>query len=145
MNGNYLIIDKRALPEVYEKVADAKALLRDGQVKEITEATQKVGISRSAFYKYKDFVFDFSESDIGKKCTFSMILGHKKGALSQILSLVAEKGGNIITIDQSIPINGRANVTITMDISTRQGDAISMLDYLKNIDAVERVDLIALE
>ena len=74
-----------------------------------------------------------------------MILGHKKGALSQILSLVAEKGGNIITIDQSIPINGRANVTITMDISTIQGDAISMLDYLKNIDAVERVDLIALE
>ena len=55
MNGNYLIIDKRALPEVYEKVADAKALLRDGQVKEITEATQKVGISRSAFYKYKDY------------------------------------------------------------------------------------------
>ncbi|GKX65720.1 ACT domain-containing protein [Inconstantimicrobium mannanitabidum] len=145
MKGNYLIIDKRALPEVYEKVIEVKELLKEGVVTEITEATQKVGISRSAYYKYKDFVFDFSESAIGRKCTFSMVLGHKTGTLSRILNLVAEKGGNIITIDQSIPINGRANVTVTMDISGIEGDTLKVLDYLNSIEGVEKVDLIALE
>lgn len=145
MDGNYLIIDKRVLPEVYEKVADVKALLRSGKVKEITEATQKIGISRSAYYKYKDFIFDFADSNIGKKCTYSLTLSHKKGALSRILNLVAEKGGNIITIDQTVPVNGIAIVTISIDISSLEGDAVNMLEYLSNMDFVEKAEIITME
>ena len=74
MSGNYLVIDKRVLPDVYEKVLFAKKLLKDGKVKEITEAVKQAGISRSVYYKYKDHVFDFSETSEGRKVTYNIIL-----------------------------------------------------------------------
>ena len=78
MNGSYLVIDKRVLPDVYEKVLFAKKLLKDGKVKEITEAVKIAGISRSVYYKYKDFVFDFSETSEGRKITYNLILKNEK-------------------------------------------------------------------
>ena len=86
MEGNLLVIDKRVLPEVFEKVINAKRLLKEGKVKEITEATKQAGISRSVYYKYKDNVFEFSQMSNGRKATFNMIIGHEKGVLSNILA-----------------------------------------------------------
>lgn len=145
MKGNYLVIDKRVLPDVYEKVVCAKNMLKEGKVKEITEATKIAGISRSVYYKYKDYVFEFSESSQGKKATFSMIIQHKTGVLSGILNYISEEGGNILTIDQGIPINGAANLSITMDMTNLKSDIMTLLDDLAKQDNIEKVEFIAME
>lgn len=143
--GNYLVIDKKVLPEVFEKVVEAKALLKEGKVKEITEVTKIVGISRSVYYKYKDYVFDFAESQEGKKVTFFMMIRHEKGVLSEILNSISEQGGNILTIDQGIPINGSANLSLTIDISTLESDIDVLQNNLSALFGVEKVEFIAME
>ena len=145
MSGDYLVIDKRVLPDVYEKVLYAKKLLKDGKVKEITEAVKIAGISRSVYYKYKDFVFDFSETSEGRKVTYNIILKNEKGVLSNISNYIAEQGGDILTINQGIPLNGYANLSITIDLSTVDGDIKTLTDGLLNIKNVEKVEFIGME
>ena len=145
MSGDYLVIDKRVLPDVYEKVLYTKKLLKDGKVKEITEAVKIAGISRSVYYKYKDFVFDFSETSEGRKITYNIILKNEKGVLSSISNYIAEQGGDILTINQGIPLNGYANLSITIDLSTVDGDIKTLTDGLLNIQNVEKVEFIGME
>ena len=145
MSGDYLVIDKRVLPDVYEKVLYTKKLLKDGKVKEITEAVKIAGISRSVYYKYKDFVFDFSETSEGRKITYNIILKNEKGVLSNISNYIAEQGGDILTINQGIPLNGYANLSITIDLSTVDGDIKTLTDGLLNIKNVEKVEFIGME
>ncbi|MGL5648116.1 MAG: ACT domain-containing protein [Clostridium sp.] len=145
MDGKNLLIDKKALPDVYEKVLEAKKLLKEGKVKEITEATKIVGISRSVYYKYKNYVFEFSESAEGRKMTFNMMVKHRKGVLSEVLNYISEKGGNILTIYQGLPINGVANLTLTIDMSMLELDVSDLLETLEKMDNVDRVDFIAME
>ena len=117
----------------------------EGKVKEITEATKLAGISRSVYYKYKDYVFEFSQMSNGRKATFNMIIGHEKGVLSNILNLISEYQGNILTIDQGIPINNLANLSLTIDISSMKIELSEMLENLKKLDYVDRVEFIAME
>lgn len=145
MSGNYLIIDKRVLPDVYEKVLFAKKLLKDGKVKEITEAVKQAGISRSVYYKYKDHVFDFCETSEGRKVTYNIILRNEKGVLSNISNYIASVGGDILTINQGIPLNGYANLSITIDLSTVDGDLKTLTDGLTNLRNIERVEFIGME
>jgi len=145
MSGDYLVIDKRVLPDVYEKVLYAKKLLKDGKVKEITEAVKVAGISRSVYYKYKDFVFDFSETSEGRKVTYNIILKNEKGVLSNISNYIAEQGGDILTINQGIPLNGYANLSITIDLSTVDGDIKTLTEGLLGIRNVEKVEFIGME
>ena len=133
------------MPEVYEKVIATKKILQEGKVKEITEATKLAGISRSVYYKYKDYVFEFSQMSNGRKATFNMIIGHEKGVLSNILNLISEYQGNILTIDQGIPINNLANLSLTIDISSMKIELSEMLENLKKLDYVDRVEFIAME
>ena len=104
-----------------------------------------IGISRSVYYKYKDHVFEFVESIQGRKMTFSMIIEHKKGVLSDILNRISDKGGNIITIDQGIPIGGTANLSVTIDMSHLECDITAFLEDLSSMEHVEKVDFIAME
>ncbi|MDO4535033.1 MAG: ACT domain-containing protein [Clostridium perfringens] len=146
MSENLLIIDKKVLPEVFEKVINVKKILKEGKVKEVTEATKIVGISRSVYYKYKDFVFEFSDmASSGTKVVFNMSVAHQKGVLSSILSFLSEAGGNILIINQGIPINGVAHVTITMDISVMEDNFNNVLEKTKEIYGVKGVELIAME
>lgn len=145
MKGNYLVIDKRVLPDVYEKVVNAKQLLKEGKVKEITEATKIVGISRSVYYKYKDYIFEFSESAQGRKATFNIKLIDHTGVLSDILNYISGQGGSILTINQGIPLNGYAYVSLTIDMSAMNGDIKTLLDGLGNVNKVETVEFIAME
>lgn len=145
MKDNYLVIDKSVLADVFEKVVNAKNLLKDGRAKDVTEAAKTVGISRSVYYKYKDFVFEFAETAQGKKVTFTMIIKDKKGVLSEILNYISEKGGSILTINQSIPINEAASLTLTVDISSLDGDIKTLLEDLAKIPNIEKVDFIAME
>lgn len=145
MSGNYLVIDKRVLPDVYEKVLFAKKLLKDGKVKEITEAVKQAGISRSVYYKYKDHVFDFSETSEGRKVTYNIILRNEKGVLSNVSNYIASVGGDILTINQGIPLNGYANLSITIDLSTVDGDLKTLTDGLTNLRNIEKVEFIGME
>ena len=145
MGGNYFLIDRRVLPDVYEKVVKAKNLLKEGKVKDVTEATKFVGISRSVYYKYKDFILEFSESQQGRKATFNIKIIDKKGVLSNILNYVSSKGGSVLTINQGIPLNGYAYVSLTIDMTTLKGDIKTLLQDLSELDRVEKVDFIAME
>ena len=144
MKNKYLVIDKQILPDVFEKVLTAKEMIRSGKAKGITEAVKNVGISRSTFYKYKDYVFALSEGNLGKKVTISLLLEHETGVLSDILNHIAEKKGNLLTINQNIPINNIANVSITFDISELAIDFDTLMDEIKNSPGVIMTNLIAM-
>ena len=145
MEQNFYIIDKNVLPDVYEKVVRAKKLLKEGKVKDVTEATKVAGISRSVYYKYKDFVFEFAESSKGRKATFNIMIIDEKGVLSNILNYVSNCGGNILTIHQGIPLNGYAYITFTIDISALNVDIKTLVEGFLKINRVEKAEFIAME
>lgn len=111
----YYIIEASALPEIFQKVAEAKRMLETGETDKVNVATRAVGISRSAFYKYRDLIAPFQNMMAGRIITFQMMLKDKAGVLSEILSIFASCGANILTINQSIPSGGRAMVTISAE------------------------------
>lgn len=143
--NKYLIINTKILPEVFYKVVQAKELLKTGEAKDITEAVKEVGISRSSYYKYKDYVFSVAEGAHVQKATIGFLLHHKAGALSKILDKVAKFNGNILTINQDIPINSVANVTITFDISNLNVDLEALISGIGEMKNVVKIDLIAME
>ena len=145
MKGKYLIVDKAILPDYFEKVIEARTLLRDGKFQNVSEAVNEVGISRSTYYKYKDFVFSPSDSNIGRKALISIMLEDKKGALSEILNFLYSVECNIITINQNIPINEVASIIISMDISDTKTPIEEILVNLKTVKYVVSSKLVALE
>lgn len=145
MSDKYFIVNSKVLPEVFEKVVKVKELLYTGQVKDISEGVREVGISRSAYYKYKDNVFLVSEGVKVQKATIALLLAHETGALSGVLDKIAEKQGNILTISQDIPINNAANVTITFDISQLTMDIKDLINEIQDISNIIKVKLIAME
>lgn len=145
MKGKYLIVDKSIVPDYFEKVIEVRNLLRDGKYQNISETVKVVGISRSTYYKYKDFVFSPSDSNIGRKALISIMLEDKKGALSEILNFLYSVECNIITINQNIPINEVASIIISMDISDTKTPIEEILVNLKNVKYVVSSKLIALE
>ncbi|MBP1927400.1 chorismate mutase [Sedimentibacter acidaminivorans] len=145
MLKKYLIVSKKILPDVYEKVIEARNLINDGNVKGISEAVKKVGISRSTYYKYKDYVFSPSENSIGRKAVITMMLRHEKGVLSNVLNQISSVKANILTINQSIPINGKASVSVSLDISDIEQSIDDVILDMKKIKGVSTVKLISIE
>lgn len=145
MGNKYLIVDKSIVPDYFEKVIEARNMLRDGKCTNVSEAVKKVGISRSTFYKYKDFVFLPSDNNIGRKALISLMLKDKRGALCEILNSLSTFECNIITINQNIPINNVASIIISMDISEAILPIEDIISKLKEIENVVSSKLIALE
>ena len=145
MLSKYLLVDKSILPSYYEKVLEAKSLLSSGKVKDVSEAAKIVGISRSTYYKYKDYVFAINSDTGTRKAVVSMSLSHKAGLLGEVLGELSTQGANILTINQNPPINSRAHVVISMDISNVMGDAELVIKSLSQISGVSSVKLIAIE
>ena len=115
---NYYIVDKSVLPEIFLKVMDVKNLLESKKEKTVQDAVNRVGISRSAFYKYKDSVRPFNDMLHGRIVTFHIMLKDETGVLSAVLGVFAHSGANILTINQSIPVSGCAAVTITAETNS---------------------------
>ena len=145
MLNDFLIIDKRILPDYFQKVVEARALLEQGKVKEVSEAVKLVGISRSTYYKYKDYVLSPSDVTIGRKAVLSMVLSHEKGALSRILNLLASFSANILTLTQALPINEKASVTISLDIAELGVPIRELIGVIENTGVAENVKLEAVE
>jgi len=145
MLKKYLIVSKKILPDVYEKVIEARNLINNGSVKGISEAVKNVGISRSTYYKYKDYVFSPSENSIGRKAVLSLMLRHEKGVLSNVLNYMSSENANILTINQSIPINGKASVSVSLDISDINQSIDDLIAEMKKIKGVSTVKLLSIE
>ncbi len=145
MKSKYLLVDKEILPECYLKVMEAKELLLSGRAKDISEASKMIGIARSTYYKYKDYVFSPNTDTECRKAVISFSLYHKSGLLSEVLNFLSEKGANILTITQNLPVSQRASVVISMDVSQVVGDIYLLLDELGKIDGVSSTKLLAIE
>ena len=139
----YFIVEAEKLPEVFIKVAEAKRMLELREVSTINEAAQRVGISRSAFYKYKDAVMPFNDMMSGHIVTFQSILRDEPGVLSAILNIFAASGANILTINQSIPGNGCAAVTVGAETSGLQEPLDELLRQLNEVEGVVQFEVLA--
>ena len=140
---SYFIVEAGALPEIFLKVAEAKRLLETGEADTVDRATRRVGISRSAFYKYKDAVLPFRDMTQGRIFTFNTFLRDEMGILSAVLAIFAEVGANILTINQNIPSSGVALVTIAARLDHAAETPDELLVRLKETKGVVSAELLA--
>ena len=136
----YYIVEASALPEVFLKVAEAKRLLSTGEANTVNEATQMMGISRSAFYKYRDAVLPFQNMMTGRIITFQFLLHDERGALSNLLNILADRHANIQTINSIVPSNGSAIVTIsaeTMDLTVQLEELLREMSQVSGVIKAE--------
>ena len=139
----YYIVEASALPEVFLKVAEAKRLLSTGEASTVNDATQMTGISRSAFYKYRDSVLPFQNMKTGRIITFQFLLHDQQGMLSSLLSIFAEHGANILTINQTIPSGGCAAVTITAETMAMEEPIEELLNRLRTTFGVVKTEILS--
>ncbi len=142
-NPKYYIVEASALPEVFLKVAEAKRLLSTGEATTVNEATKLTGISRSAFYKYRDAVLPFRNMMSGRVITFQLLLHDEPGALSNLLVIFAEHGANILTINSIVPTNGCAVVTISAETMDMPIQLEELLRLLRQARGVIKADVLA--
>ena len=141
----FYLVKEKAVPEVLLKVVEAKRILNSEKSATVQEATERVGISRSSFYKYKDDIQPFHEQAKGRTVTFIVQMDDKPGILSDILRTVADFHGNILTIHQSIPISGIATLTLSVEILPEAGDAEDMVEQMTQQEGVHDLKIIGRE
>ena len=141
----YFVVKQKAIPEVLLKVVEAKRLLESEKVLTIQEAVDAVGISRSSFYKYKDDIFPFHDNSQGTTITLTFQMDDEPGILSDVLKIIAEYRANILTIHQSIPINGIASLTLSIQVLQTTGDIYRMIEQLEGQPSVHHVKILAKE
>ena len=137
MGNEMLLVHASALPDVFVKVMEAKRLIASGEAKTASEASRMCGISRSAYYKYKDCVFEYTRP-LGEIVSLHAVLRDKAGVLSAFLLAVYSCGGNVLTVSQSLPVSGLASVSVSLR-TPKEFDHGRMLENLANIDGVVSV------
>ncbi|MBQ6365715.1 MAG: ACT domain-containing protein [Oscillospiraceae bacterium] len=145
MLENYLIVHKSVLPDYFEKVVEARRLVESGRAGDVSSAVKMAGISRSTYYKYKDYVLEPAAVSDGRKAVLSVMLAHETGVLSALLTKVSDAGCSVLTITQSLPIHDRAGVTISLDISDMPGTIDELMKSLSQTPGVENPKLLAIE
>ena len=140
--GRLVIVSEQVLPEIISKVLEAKRLRASGEAANSAEACRAVGISRSAYYKYKDYVFPFYEASQNKIVTLTFLLEHKKGVLSSVLNTISQDSGSVMTINQGIPLQGVANATVSIETMNLSVDLEALLDKLRMVDGVKRLEVL---
>ncbi|WP_242950334.1 ACT domain-containing protein [Clostridium formicaceticum] len=145
-DGNtYYIVKAEVLPEVFIKTMEVKDLLKKGKVTTIFEAVERVGMSRSAYYKYKDAIFPLYEMNTTRMITMAMILEHSPGVLSEVLNEIANAKASILTINQNIPVHGVANVTISLELKNMMIQVSQLIQNLESMEGVNKVTILAKE
>ena len=143
--SKYFVVKQKAVPEVLLKVVEAKRLLESSKAITVQDATERVGISRSSFYKYKDDIFFFFVNSKGKSITFILQMDDEPGLLSLVLQTIAEYKGNVLTIHQTIPINGVASLTLTVDLLPITRDVSSMIEQIEGQPGIHYLKILAKE
>lgn len=144
MVRNYFIVDSEILPDTFEKVIKAKELIESKQVKDVSEAVKQVNLSRSSFYKYKDYVFSLAQKQ-ARHAVISLVLAHEKGILSHVLQLLSTYKINILTINQNMPIHHKAACMLTCDVSECNFPIQQVMLTLAEMEHVEEVKLVGIE
>ena len=142
---SFFVLREKAVPEVLLKVVEAKRLLDSGRAESVQDATDAVGISRSSFYKYKDDIFPYHENAKGKTVTLVIQLDDEPGILSIVLTTIAEFHANILTIHQSIPVNGIASLTLSVDVFPATGEVAEMINAIERLSGIYYAKIIARE
>ncbi|NPV26333.1 MAG: ACT domain-containing protein [Firmicutes bacterium] len=138
----FYLVSRDILPEAIVKTIQVKEMLSRGEAETVNEAVERIGLSRSAFYKYKDGVFPFFDARLNNIITISLVLEHQAGVLSNVLNTVAEAQGNILTINQGIPLHGMANATLSIEadqLTVQVEELLTNLAYLKGVKKVELI------
>ena len=143
LKPKYYLVEANALPEVFVKVTEAKSLLETGEARTVAEAVDRAGLSRSAFYKYKDAIAPFRDLRRDSIMTFHVMLHDKPGMLTSVLSIFTESRANILTINQSIPANGVALVTVSVTAENLIVSSDELLANLRSVPGVINVDIMA--
>lgn len=143
--SKYFVIKEKAVPEVLAKVVEAKRLLDSKKGMTVQEATEQVGISRSSFYKYKDDIFPFYDNTKGKTITLVIQMDDEQGLLSDLLHVVAVYRANILTIHQSIPVNGVAMLTLSVEVQSHTGNVSNMIEEMEVMKGIHYVKILARE
>ena len=143
--NKYYVVRDKALPEVLQKVVEVKRLLETDKNMTVQEAAEQVGLSRSSFYKYKDDIFPFYDNTKGKTITLVVQMDDRQGLLSDLLHVVAVYRANILTIHQSIPVNGVATLTLSVEVREDTENVSSMIDELEVLDGIHYVKILARE
>ena len=141
----FFVVKQNAVPEVLLKVVEAKKLLESERVLTVQEATDRVGISRSSFYKYKEDIFPFYDNTKGKTVTFVVQMDDEQGLLSDLLHIVAIYKANILTIHQSIPVNGVATLTLSVEVKDNTGNISKMVEEIEEQDGIHYVKIVSRE
>ena len=141
-NIKYYVVKQKALPEVLLKVAETNRIIETENIS-VADATEKVGISRSSYYKYKDDIFPFRENVKGKTITFVLSMDDEPGLLSLVLKKVAEFKANILTIHQTIPVNGIASLTLSVDFLPTTGDSSEMIEQIERLKGVRYLKILS--
>ena len=141
----YFVVRERAVPEVLLKVVQAKRLLDSGRAQTVQDAAEQTGISRSSFYKYKDDIFPFRDNVKGKTITFVLSMDDEPGLLSLVLKKVAKFKANILTIHQTIPVNGVASLTLSVDILPTTGDSSKMIEEIEQLEGIRYLKILSRE
>ncbi len=144
-NNEYFVLRKKAVPEVLLRVVRAKRLLESGKAVSVKEATDKAGISRSSFYKYKEDIFPFHDNAKGKTITIISQMDDEPGLLSDLLKIVARYQANILTIHQSIPVNGVASLTLSVEVLEATKDVSKMVKKIEDLSGIHSVKILARE
>ena len=143
--SKYFVVKQKAVPEVLLKVVEAKKLLESERVMTVQEATERVGISRSSFYKYKEDIFPFYDNAKGKTVTFVVQMDDEQGLLSDLLHIVAVYKANILTIHKSIPVNGVATLTLSVEVRDNTGNISKMVEEIEEQDGIHYVKIVSRE
>ncbi|CCO09032.1 ACT domain-containing protein [Desulfotomaculum varum] len=138
----YFLVQEDILPEAILKTVMAKELLLRGEAHTVNEAVEKVDLSRSAFYKYKDKVFPFHQWSKGKIVTLALIMEHRPGVLSTVLNIIASVKGSILTINQNLPLQGLANATLSIETAEMNQDLEELLRIIGEVAGVRNVRLL---
>ncbi len=138
----FYLVREEILPEAIKKTIKVKEMLKRGEARTINEAVEKMELSRSAYYKYKDYVFPFYEASKEKIVTLTLLLDHKPGVLSRVLNAIAYDKGSVLTINQGIPLQGMANATISLETVDLVIDLEALLDKLRLIEGVKRLEVL---
>ena len=143
-DSKYYVVKQKALPEVLLKVAQVNKIIETKRMS-IAEATESVGISRSSYYKYKDDIFPFRDNVKGKTITFVLSMDDEPGILSVVLKTIAEYKANLLTIHQTIPVNGVASMTLSVDILPTTGDSAKMIEQIEQLSGVRYLKILSRE
>ena len=143
--NKYYVVRDKALPEVLQKVVEVKRLLEADKNLTVQEAAEQVGLSRSSFYKYKDDILPFSDNTRGKTVTLVTQMIDEPGLLSDLLHIVADYRANILTIHQTIPVNGNATVTLSVEVLSDTGNMAGMVEEIEHLKGVQNVKILGVE